>query len=86
MATQVGNSPIGGTIEKPPIERDKHMVEAGEVSRAAGQRLGKITHVSFMATCEQWERNKNGQRLRNETLEAVSALGDQRSLIERTVW
>jgi len=49
MATEVGNSLIGGTIENPPVEGDLDMAEAGEASAAAGQTLGKTTLVSFMA-------------------------------------
>jgi hypothetical protein len=55
------------------------VAEAREGSGAAGQRAGKMTRVSFVAASEQWERNKNGKRLRNETSEPVSAPGDWRS-------
>jgi len=46
MATQEGESPIGGMIGKAPIERDMDMAEAGEASVAAGAMSGKTTHVS----------------------------------------
>jgi hypothetical protein len=59
MATQEGNSPIGGMSEEPPVERDMAMAEAGDARGAAGQRTGKTTRVSFVAASEQWERNKN---------------------------
>jgi hypothetical protein len=76
MVTQEGSSPIGGMSGKPPVERDTDIAEAGEASGMAGQRAGKTTRVSFRAASEQWERNKNGKRLRNETSEPVSAPGD----------
>lgn len=72
-------------IKKPPTERDRDMAKAGEASGAAGQRSEKTTIVSFMAASAQWEHNKNGTRLRNETSEPVRALGDWRSRMERTV-
>jgi len=81
----VGNSFNGGTIDKPPVERDMDMAEAGQGSGAAGQRLGKPTRVSFMAASDQWERNKNGKRLRKEISAPVSAPGDWRSQMEGTV-
>ena len=74
--TQEGNSLIGGTIEKPPVERDMDMAEAGEGSGAAVQRLGKTMRVSFAAASEHWKHTKNGKRLWNETSEPVSAPGD----------
>jgi len=49
MATQEGGSPIGGMIEKTPIERDMDMAEAEVASGAAGKILEKTTCVSFMA-------------------------------------
>jgi len=52
------------------------MAEAGEGSGAAGQGSGNTTRVSFMAASEQWDRSKNGNRLRNENSEPVSASGD----------
>ena len=61
------------------------MAEAGEASGAAGQRSGEARHVIFMAATGQWERNRNGKRLRNESAEPVSAPGDWRSWMERTV-
>jgi len=61
------------------------MAGAGEASRGAAQRAGNTTRVSFLAASEQWERNKNGQRLRNETSEPESAPGDWRSRMEQTV-
>jgi len=85
MATHEGNSLIGGTFAKPPVERDMDMAEAGEASGAAGQRSEKTTYVSFMAASEQWERAKNGKRLRNEASEPVSAPGDRTSQMERTL-
>lgn len=62
-----------------------HMVEAGEASGAAGPRLGVTRRVSFTAASEQLERNKNAKRLRNESAEPVSALGDLRSRMEHPV-
>ena len=41
--------------------------------------------MSFAAASEQWKHITNGKRLRNETSEPVSALGDWRGRIERTV-
>jgi len=70
---------------EPPVERDMDMVEAGEASSTAGQTAGKTTHLSFMAACDQWERNKNGKRLRNNISEPVSTPGDWRSRMEWTV-
>jgi hypothetical protein len=67
MATQGGNSPIGGMSEEPLVERDMDKVEAGEGRGVAGPRAGTTTCVSFMAATEQWERNMNGKRLRNES-------------------
>jgi hypothetical protein len=61
------------------------MAEAGEASGAAVQRCEKTTRVSFAAASEQWERNQNWKRLRNETSEPISAPGDWRSAMERTV-
>jgi len=76
IVTQEGNSLIEGTIEKPPVERDMDMAEAGEGSGVAVQRLGKTMRVSFAAASEDWKNNTNGKRLRNETSEPVSAPGD----------
>ena len=76
MATQEGNSLIGGTIEKPPVERGMNMAEAEESSGAAVQRSRKTTRVSFAAASEQWEPNNHGNRLRNAPSELVSTLGD----------
>jgi hypothetical protein len=53
MATQEGNGLIGGTMEKPPVQRDKDMAEAGEASGAAVQRSRKTIPVSFAAAREQ---------------------------------
>jgi hypothetical protein len=36
MATQEVNSATGGMIEKPPVESDMDMAEAGEASDEAG--------------------------------------------------
>jgi len=85
MATKEGNSFIGAMIEKPPVERDMDMAEAGEVSGVAVQRSGKTMHVSFVAASKQWERKMNGKRLQYETSEPVSTLGDWRSQMEQTV-
>jgi len=85
MATQEGNSLIGGMTETPPVERDMDMAETGEASGEVGKRSGKTTRMSFDAASEQWERKKNGNRLRNKTLEPVSTPGDWRSWMERTV-
>ena len=85
MVTQEGDRLIGETIEKPPVDRDMDMAEAGEASGAAVQWSGKSTRMSFVAVSEQWEHNTNGKPLRNETSEPVSALGDWRSRMERTV-
>jgi len=85
MVTQEVNSATGGMIEKPPVERDMDMAEAGEASREAGEWSGKTTRVSFLDPSEQWEHNWNGKRLKNETSEPVNALGDWRSRMERTV-
>lgn len=41
IATQEGNSLIGGMIEGPPVERDIDLAEEDETSGAAGQELGK---------------------------------------------
>jgi len=79
MATQQDGNPIEGIIGKPPIERDMNMGEAGETSGVAGAMLGKTTGGSVMAAREQWQRNKNANRLRSETSESPSALGDWRS-------
>jgi hypothetical protein len=84
LTTEEGNSPIGGMIGKPPIERDMDMSEAGEACGAAGERSGKTTRRSCIAASKQRERNKNGKRLMNETSEPVSILLDRRSRIERT--
>jgi len=85
MATHEGNRLSGGAPEKPQVERDMDMVDAGETSGVDVQRSGKTTRVSFAAPSEQWECNKNGQRLWNDTSEPVSAPGDCRSRMERTV-
>jgi hypothetical protein len=61
MATQEGNSLIGGMSEEPPVERDMDMAEAGEASGADGQRAGKTAGVSFVAANEQWKCNKTGK-------------------------
>jgi hypothetical protein len=53
--------------EEPLVERDMDKVEAGEGRGVAGPRAGTTTCVSFMAATEQWERNMNGKRLRNES-------------------
>jgi len=42
--------------------------------------------MSFAAASKQWEHNRNGNRVRNETSEPVSALGDWWSRMERRVW
>jgi hypothetical protein len=84
MLTQEGNSLIGGTIEKPPVQRDMGMAKAGEASSTTAQRSGKRTHVSFTHASEQWECNQNGKRLWNKTSEPVSALGTWVSGLERT--
>jgi len=83
MATQEGRSPTGGMIGKSPIERDMNMAETEEASAIAGEVWGKTTCVTFMAASNQWERNKNGKRLRSEILESSSAPGDWRSQKER---
>jgi hypothetical protein len=85
MATQEGGSPIGGTIGKSPIERDMNMAEAGEASGMTGDVSGETTRVTFTAANEQWDRNKNGKRLRSDILESSSAPGDWRSRMERTM-
>jgi hypothetical protein len=85
MATKEGNSLIGGTIGKHPVERAMDMAEVGEASGAAVEKSGMTMHMSFVAAGEQWERNKNGKRLWNETSVPVSALGDWRHPMERTV-
>jgi len=85
MATQEGNSLIGGSIEKPPDERDMDMAETGVTSGTAIQRLGKPMCVSFTVSSEQWERNNHAKRLQTETSMPVSALGDGRIRMERTV-
>jgi len=85
MATQDGNSSIGGMSKAAPIERDLDMAEAGESSGTAGQRAGKSTCVSFMAASKRWDSNMNGKRLRNEISEPVSTPGNWRSRMEQTV-
>jgi hypothetical protein len=79
MVTQESNSPIGGMSEEPQIDREMDMVEAGESSSMAGQRAGKTTPVSFIATTKQWKHMNNRKTLRNKTLEPVSTPGDCRS-------
>ena len=86
MATQKGAKPFRGVIEKPQNERDTAIAEAGEAGGTVGTvgtMLGQTTRMSFMAASEQWECNKNGKRLRCETSELASALGDWRSELER---
>jgi hypothetical protein len=61
------------------------MAEAGEASGMAGEVSRKTIRVTFMAASEQWERNKNGKRLRSEISESASAPGDWRSRMERTM-
>jgi len=61
MATEEGNSLFGGTIGKPPVERDMDMAEDTEASSAEVQRSGKIMRVSFAAATKQWEPNNNGK-------------------------
>jgi hypothetical protein len=85
MATQEGNSPAGGLVEKPPVERDLNMLEAAEASRVAGQLSGEPRRVFFLAVSERWERNQNRERLTNESAEPVRALGDWRSRLEPRV-
>jgi hypothetical protein len=85
MATHEGNSLVRGMIEKPPVERDTDMAEAGVTSCTAVRWSEKTTRVSFAAASEQWQLNKYGKTLRNETLEPLSALGDWRSQIDQTV-
>jgi hypothetical protein len=84
MLTQEGNSLIGGTIEKPPVQRDMGMAKAGEASGTTAQRSRKRTHVSFADASEQWKCNQNGKRLWNKTWEPVSAPGTWLSGMERT--
>jgi len=55
---------------------DMSMAEAGEASSMACKVSGKTTCVHFMAPSQQWERNKNGKRLRSEIQESSSAPGD----------
>lgn len=76
IATQHGNRVIGGWFEKPSFERYKNMAEAGEASSVAGQRSEMTTRVSFVSAREQWDRNKNGKRLRKKTSELLTAPGD----------
>jgi len=46
---------------------------------------GETTRVTFTAANEQWDRNKNGKRLRSDILESSSAPRDWRSRMERTM-
>jgi len=71
--------------EEPSVERDMDMAESEEASGTAAQGVGKTTRVFIMAASEPWEHNKNGNRLRNETSEPVSAPGHWRSRMEWTV-
>jgi len=59
MATQDGNCLIVGTLEKPPVERDMVVAEAGEASSAAIQRERKTTPVAFTTASEQLECYQN---------------------------
>jgi len=52
MVTQEGNSLIGQKIEKPRVERDMDMVDLGEASGKADQKLGKNTPVLLVAASE----------------------------------
>jgi hypothetical protein len=72
-------------IEKPPVERDMDMAEVGEASGAAVQRSEKTARVFLANASGKWKQNKKGNRLRNETSEAVSVTGDWSSPTERTV-
>jgi hypothetical protein len=59
--TQEGGSPVASRNAIPPSERDRHMAEEGQASCSAGAMPGKTKHVSFRATRDQWEHNKNGK-------------------------
>jgi hypothetical protein len=83
MATPEGGNPTGVTIGELPLERGMNMAEPGETSGMAGEVSGETTRVTFTATSEPWERNKNGIRLRSEISESSSAPGDWRSRMER---
>jgi hypothetical protein len=55
------------------------MVDAGVASSMDIHWSGKTTLVPFMMASDQWEHKQNGQLLRNQTSEPVSAPGDWRS-------
>jgi len=86
MVTQEGKSPIGGMIERPPIERDMDMPEAGEAAGMVSAMPGKTSRVLFfMAAREQCDLSMYGKRVRSETSESASAPVDWRSRMERTM-
>lgn len=85
MVTQGGNSPIGGIIKQPPIERDLDMVDAEQASGLAGQWSEKTTCMHFVASREQCGGNNIQKRLWNQTLEPVGALEFWRGRLEGIV-
>lgn len=85
MVTEKTHSFMGAMIEKPPVERDMDITEAGEASGVAGEMSGKTTSMSVMAASEQWKSIENGKWLRNVNWEPVGAPGDRRSRMKRKV-
>lgn len=61
------------------------MAEAGEASGAIGAMSGNSTRMSTMAASELWDHINIGKRLRSETSESASALGDRGSQMQRTI-
>jgi hypothetical protein len=82
MVTPEGNSLLGGMIDKPSVENDMYMAQAGGASSEPGQMSGKTTWVSFAAACDKWKSNQNWKWLQNETSEPVSTPGDWVSRME----
>lgn len=85
VLTQQNASPIGGTIGKPTIMGDTNMADAAEANGKACEVSGRTTCVTFMAACQQLERNMTGKRLRSKMSESANAPGGWHSRIERTM-